>query len=912
MLLDVSAPQIGAPAAWDAGLTGAGVTVAVLDSGIAADHPDFAGRIAEARSFLDGAPDAVDDVGHGTHVASILAGSGAGSGGRYRGVAPDAQLVIGKVCDLAGCPDSALLAGMEWAAASGAAVINISLGGPDTPEVDPLEQAIDALTAEHGALFVVSAGNIGLCGGGLSDQVGSPSTADAALSVAAVDAADQVADFSCRGPRAGDGAIKPDIAAPGVTIAAALATGTVIGEPVDDLYTRLSGTSMAAPHAAGAAALLAQLHPEWSAAELKAALMGSATDVDDPDVFRRGAGRVDVARAIEQDLFASPASLSLGRQRWPHGDDEPIARTVTYRNGGDAPLALQLAFAITGPDGAPVAPGMFAVEPAALTVPPGGEASATVTVDTRVAGPDGVHAGVLVASGDQTVRTPIAVDREAESYDLELVHIDRAGAPGTAFTLLFDLDSGDFVVLPEATGTTTLRLRRGRFHLSSSFGGIDTGGRGYAAVLVQPLVDLRQDVSVVLDARLASPIAITVPRGSARRFVESVDYVRYADAPVVLSSGFTYFGADDPDDTFGTIYTAHLGPPVAADTFRSLIQSVWGDPGGAARRFDDSTYGYHLVFIPEAGRFPTGWTRRIRQRDVATVHADYAAEGQGFAAEFIALAAPRGDFASHLVPFWRFRLPMNRTEYYTTEAMDWEVHASQVSDDGAWRSDFLTVPPVTYVAGRRHHTRWNGAVLGPAVRSPETSSARVARLGNQLLVDLLTLYSDGADHLGFSSTQSGTTRVYRDGTLIGESDQQPAFALVDVLPEPAAYRVEVEALRGGGAELSSEMRVTWTFRSGHVSDEEVTAVPVLAVRFSPRLDEYNRAPAGRLFPIPITVQRQGGVPAAPLRCLAVERVSRRRAELAPRPGASLRRSRGRAGPPSACRHRLAARRGCRR
>ncbi len=212
---------------------------------------------------------------------------------------------------------------------------------------------------------------------------------------------------------------------------------------------------------------------------------------------------------------------------------------------------------------------------------------------------------------------------------------------------------------------------------------------------------------------------------------------------------------------------------------------------------------------------------------------------------------------------------MSRTEYYTTEAMDWSASASQVSDDGSWRSDFLAEPPVTYVAGRSHHTRWNGAVLGPALRSPETSNARVARLGNQLLVDVLTLYSDGDDHLGFSSTQTGTTRVYQDGILIGESDQLPAFALVDVPPEPADYRVEVEALRGGGAELSSEMSVTWRFRSDHVSDEEVTAVPVLAVRFSPRLDEYNRAPAGRLFLLPITVARQGGVPAAPLRRLSL-------------------------------------------
>ena len=95
--LDGSVPQIGAPAAWAAGYTGTGTTAAVLDSGIDVDHPDFAGRLAEVRNFT-AAPDANDTYGHGTHVASILAGSGAASGGTYRGVAPDARLLVGKVC----------------------------------------------------------------------------------------------------------------------------------------------------------------------------------------------------------------------------------------------------------------------------------------------------------------------------------------------------------------------------------------------------------------------------------------------------------------------------------------------------------------------------------------------------------------------------------------------------------------------------------------------------------------------------------------------------------------------------------------------------------------------------------------------------------------------------------------------
>ena len=111
-------PQIGAPAAWQAGFDGTGVTVGVLDTGIDASHPDFAGQLAEVRDFTGG-NDPSDAVGHGTHVASTIAGSGAASGGRYRGVAPGAKLLVGKVCATNECQDSDIIAGMEWARAAG-------------------------------------------------------------------------------------------------------------------------------------------------------------------------------------------------------------------------------------------------------------------------------------------------------------------------------------------------------------------------------------------------------------------------------------------------------------------------------------------------------------------------------------------------------------------------------------------------------------------------------------------------------------------------------------------------------------------------------------------------------------------------------------------------------------------------
>jgi subtilisin family serine protease len=126
-------------------------------------------------------------------VASTIAGSGAASEGRYRGVAPDAALLDAKACVGRFCAESAVLAGMQWVADQGAKVVNLSLGGQDTPDVDVLEQGVRTLTERYGALFVVAAGN-----DGADRTVGSPASADAALAVGAVDKSDVLAVFSSR------------------------------------------------------------------------------------------------------------------------------------------------------------------------------------------------------------------------------------------------------------------------------------------------------------------------------------------------------------------------------------------------------------------------------------------------------------------------------------------------------------------------------------------------------------------------------------------------------------------------------------------------------------------------------------------------------------------------------------------
>lgn len=125
--------QIGAPAAWAAGYDGKGVKVAVLDTGIDTTHPDLAEAVKASKNFT-GTAGTDDMVGHGTHVAATLAGSGAHSGGRYKGVAPGAGILDAKVLDDSGeGSDSSVIAGLEWAAGQGAKVANLSLGQEDTP-----------------------------------------------------------------------------------------------------------------------------------------------------------------------------------------------------------------------------------------------------------------------------------------------------------------------------------------------------------------------------------------------------------------------------------------------------------------------------------------------------------------------------------------------------------------------------------------------------------------------------------------------------------------------------------------------------------------------------------------------------------------------------------------------------------
>jgi subtilisin family serine protease len=537
--LDESVPLIGAPEAWAGGLDGSGVTVAVLDTGVDASHPDLAGKVVDERNFTD-EPSAADGHGHGTHVASTVAGSGAASGGAYTGVAPGATLLSGKVLDDNGNGTfSSVIAGMEWAAEQGADVINMSLGAGPTDGTDPMSQAVNQLTADHGVLFVISAGNSGPSDG----TVGSPGAADAALTVGAVNKNEQLAGFSSRGPRPGDFAIKPDVTAPGVGIVAARsADGTLPppAEPVNDFYIRASGTSMAAPHVAGAAAILLQGAPELGPAALKERLVTTAVRHPGLDSFQQGGGRIDVPSALDARVHAAPATLNLGYLPYPHDDAEPVLTDVTYTNLTDAPMTLGLAFEVRSREFRVPGPEMLSVEPASLTVEPGATAQATITLDVT-AGEYGLYSGYLTASeADQpVVTTPVGFHKEPERYDLRIIGIDREGRPATGSSSVGVLDVEDMIrffrpAMGFLNGELRLRVPPATY---SVLGGIQTyDERGEQIVSTTFLgdaeVSVTEDTTIVLDARTANRITVATPEPDAvPQGGVSFGYWRTADRP---------------------------------------------------------------------------------------------------------------------------------------------------------------------------------------------------------------------------------------------------------------------------------------------------------------------------------------------------------------------------------------------
>ncbi|GAA1375450.1 S8 family peptidase [Streptomyces beijiangensis] len=796
---ETSTKQIGADKAWAKGLTGKGVTVAVVDTGADTTHPDLAGAIVASKDFTG--TDEKDGNGHGTHVASTIAGRGT----KHPSVAPGVSLAIAKVLNSQGQgTDSTVLAGMAWAAKDAKAkIINMSLGGTDTQGTDPLEAAVDELSQSTGALFVIAAGNDGRKG---DRTVGSPGSADSALTVGAVDSTGALADFSSRGPRIGDYGVKPEIAAPGVGIIAARAAGTNLDTPVDDLYEAASGTSMATPHVAGAAAILAQEHPTWSGARLKDVLTGSAS-ADSYTPFQTGAGQLDVAAAVESTITADPANTST----YVKYGTKSATKTVTYTNTSARTVTLRLS------EDAPA----IRTDDRSVRVPAHGSASVRLEIGGRGTKP-GAYSGTLTArGGGQTVRTVLGAYIEPEAGDVTVNFLDFAGSPvpDQAWSIInMKTGEADAVIAPEGTGT--VHLPAGKYTMPVYLRIKDLTGKSVAVMANVPVTVKAGTQTVTVDARTTSKLdAVLDDDPNAKLTQQTLDLNRR-------------IGDIEVDwQTSVSPTTVTMVPPAKA-------------PG--------LVFHHHSTLIPGSKSVTQNWradTLDVRKGEVpadlahhaslATLtHTKSAYRGTALVSQGIALQMGPVYPGSGSVRLIRSTIASgaNFTHYVENAepGLQWDRIIGMNSYTGGVYGT-IDIRPLT----DGYQEAFGNSAFGPVIASGEA-----VRQGDTATVTVPNMMADPTPgRRGVSSGSSALTLSQQDGTPIASFEGVDAVpALTAQLPSAkGTYTLTLDQTRDGWPlPKSGHVTTDWTFLSRHTHGKMAQDLPLNSLRIRPEgLDNGN-------------------------------------------------------------------------
>jgi hypothetical protein len=319
------AAMINASQLWSQGINGTGVRIAIIDTGINQNHPDLIDKVVGEVNFIETEGTTEDLDGHGTFCAGIIAGSGAASGGKYKGIAPGARLLNVKVLDKDGYGKiSDVIAGIEWAVDNNADIISLSIGKMSLGEVNlPITMAADN-AMDAGVVLCVASGN-------LENYIASPGDGNKVITVGASDSRGRIAEFSGSSP-VRDGRIKPEVVAPGVDVISTAMPGMQNIKYIDTFYIKQSGTSVAAPVAAGVAALLIQIDPSLSPAGVKAALTKGAKKLNNSlweeyEIFYQGTGLIQANRSaeiLEEDLCGVvPDIWTIGRWAFDPKSDNP-------------------------------------------------------------------------------------------------------------------------------------------------------------------------------------------------------------------------------------------------------------------------------------------------------------------------------------------------------------------------------------------------------------------------------------------------------------------------------------------------------------------------------------------------------------------------------------------------------------
>jgi len=489
-LLTQSVPRIGAPDVWKMSdsqgqnVTGKGVTVAIIDTGIDYTHPDLGGcfgpscRVIGGYDFYNNDADPKDDHGHGTHCAGIV-----GANGVLKGVAPDVKFYAYKVLSNTGSGYmSTVITGVQRAMdpnqdgnySDHADVISMSLGGPGDP-TDPLSTAVDN-AVDAGVVVAVAAGNSGPS----MNTVMSPGCAPEAITVGATCKPNstsgycndsRLASFSSRGTSS-IYLIKPEISAPGVSIYSLY---------LNKSYTTMSGTSMATPHVAGAAALLKQLHPDWTPNQVKSALVTGSRPILD-SMWQAGAGELYVPTAATTDMF-------LTQPVFQYGIVNDTSKSILIVNKGQSSTFSVSTQDRVAPLGNVTATNLSVSQssaaPSPFTIAGGSNGTLTLSVSPLSNNPEGFYDGsIFLKEGSRQLRIPflyldlayVELHAFQPSYEVKSEYVDSwvysipnaervLGGSSNGMPASFFLPAGNY----SAHVTESAYLQSGAFLLSSTF-----------------------------------------------------------------------------------------------------------------------------------------------------------------------------------------------------------------------------------------------------------------------------------------------------------------------------------------------------------------------------------------------------------------------------------------------------------
>lgn len=403
---------------------------------------------------------------------------------------------------------------------------------------------------------------------------------------------------------------------------------------------------------------------------------------------------------------------------------------------------------------------------------------------------------------------PVHTAEAAEPAALTVTFTDRAGAPAPrAVVTMVNPATNDYLYAESEGGAATIDAPPGEYLMWAK---VHTG-QSDVSMLVWPHFAVTGPATVALDARVARPVEVTVPHRSARI------------AAVVVGANVTWTFDGEKRAAFDSVSTAdapkvstaQLGPAQPHDGVHTRVKVQLTAPGTA----------YHLQWERRGGMF-TGLRETVRAEDVTGMRVDYAALGDAREAQVGATVVDQNGIEQWLgAPI---ALPLSRMEYYGKNAV-WESLVCY----GEQTQSCLSGPP---------SPRWNYGPFLPNARLIE-------RLDNRLRI--IAGVADQSGHLGLDNgdIRDGRFTLYRDGVKVAETPlEEGGFA--DLPPEKARYRIEFDG--SFATLLPGTFHAAWTFESGF-APVGTGELPALNVRFTPRLDPNNHAPAGRPLTLPVEV-----------------------------------------------------------